>query len=144
MARQIISARQLQKLAKNDAPVFLAIVRANEPPTNERKGKRSQNREAKFAAAHGITEGQKRHINKQKRAQRKILYLLKESTVLDSVPEKHTGKTWKHSLRSTGTSFLKNCQRVYPHQGRYNMLLRLNQAVNLPIDHHIGWTCRAG
>ena len=32
MARHIISASQLQKLAKNDAPVFLAIVRATEPP----------------------------------------------------------------------------------------------------------------
>ena len=38
MARQIISARQLQKLVENDTPVFLAIVRSNEP-TNKRDNK---------------------------------------------------------------------------------------------------------
>ena len=41
--RQIISARQTQKLAKNDDPVFLAIVRStNEIP--QKRGKRSPNR----------------------------------------------------------------------------------------------------
>ena len=66
-ARQIVSARQIQKLAKNDSPAFLAIVRVNETP-NKRdiKGrKRSHDHEARFAAAHGITEGQKRQINKK-------------------------------------------------------------------------------
>ena len=40
-ARQIISARQLQKLAKNDLPVFLAIVRSNDSPNkrDENRGK---------------------------------------------------------------------------------------------------------
>ena len=34
--RQIISARQIQKLAKDDNPVFLAIVRqTNETPQKE-------------------------------------------------------------------------------------------------------------
>ena len=62
-----MSARQIQKLAKNDSPVFLAIVRANETPNKRdiKGGKRSHGREAKFAVAHGITEGHKRHINKQ-------------------------------------------------------------------------------
>ena len=66
-ARQIISARQLQKLAKNDSPVFLAIVRSNDSPKQTRwkeRGK-SQNRAAEFAAAHGITEGQKRKMNRE-------------------------------------------------------------------------------
>ena len=67
MARQIISARQLQELANNDVPVFLSIVRTNEPPNkrDNKRGKRSQGHEEKFAAAHGIIEGQKRHIDKQ-------------------------------------------------------------------------------
>ena len=61
--RQIISARQIQKLAKEDNPIFLAIVRTNELRNKQRK--RSQKREAKLAAAHGINEGQKRQIHKQ-------------------------------------------------------------------------------
>ena len=32
-ARQIISARQLQKLAKNDSPIFLAIIRSIVSPS---------------------------------------------------------------------------------------------------------------
>ena len=65
-ARQIISARQLQKLAENDSPVVLATVRSNDSPKKGDKngGKRSYNRVAKFAAAHGLTEGQKRLMNK--------------------------------------------------------------------------------
>ena len=40
-ARQIISARQLQKLAKDDSPVFLAIVRSNDSPTNDTEKRRT-------------------------------------------------------------------------------------------------------
>ena len=60
-ARQIISARQLQKLAKNDSSVFLAIVWSNDFPNkrDENRGKRSQNRVAKFSTTHGLTEGPK-------------------------------------------------------------------------------------
>ena len=80
-ARRIISARELQKLAKNDLPVFLAIVRANDCPNklSEKRGKRSDNREARFSATHGLTEGQKRLKNKNT-GPRKILYLLKKGT----------------------------------------------------------------
>ena len=64
--RQIISARQWQKLAKNGLRIFLAIVRPNDSPNkrDEKTGKRSHNREAKFSAAHGLAEGQKRLMNK--------------------------------------------------------------------------------
>ena len=92
MVRQIFTARQLQKLAKNDAPVFLAIVRANELPNkrDNKRGKRSQISEAKFAAAHGITEGQKRHINKQTGPKKDFVSVEeRERQVLNSVPEKH-------------------------------------------------------
>ena len=51
-ARRIISARQIQKLAKEDHPIFLAIVRANEDPQKQmsRKDKRIHRRAAKLAA----------------------------------------------------------------------------------------------
>ena len=87
-ARQIISARQIQKLAKEDHPIFLAIVRTNELSNKQRK--RSQNRAAKFAAAHGITEGQKRQINKQTGPKKDFTTVEeREQQVLDAVPQRH-------------------------------------------------------
>ena len=57
-SRRIISARQMSKLAKGDHPVFLAIVRAtNEEIKTNRPKKRSSARAARFAAAHGMSEG---------------------------------------------------------------------------------------
>ena len=49
-ARQIISARQMQKFAKNDSPIFLAIARSNDSPNkqDEKRGERSQNRAARL------------------------------------------------------------------------------------------------
>ena len=92
-ARQIISARELQKLAKNESPVFLVVVRVtNDSPNIQcaNRGKRSQNRVAKFAAAHGRTEGQKRQINKQTGRKKDIIFVKeRERQVLDSVPESH-------------------------------------------------------
>ena len=66
--RGIISARQIQKSAKDDHPVFLAIVRqTNETP--QKRGKKGNERSphlvANFAAAHGMTEGEKRKINRE-------------------------------------------------------------------------------
>ena len=62
--RQIISARQLQKLAKDDNPVFLAIVRKTNEVPRLRGNKKAATSVARFAAAHGKTEGEKRKINK--------------------------------------------------------------------------------
>ena len=66
-ARQIISARQIQKLAKEDHSIFLAIIRTNEDPQKQmtRKDKRIQRRAAKLAAAHGLTESQKGMMNRK-------------------------------------------------------------------------------
>ena len=66
-ARGIISARQIQKLAKEDYPIFLAIERVNEDPHERmtRKDKRIHCRAAKLAAAHGLIESQKRMMNKE-------------------------------------------------------------------------------
>ena len=46
--RRIISARQMQKLAKEDQPIFLAIIRTNGNPQEKmtRKDKRIQRRAA--------------------------------------------------------------------------------------------------
>ena len=61
-ARRIISARQIQQLAKENHPIFLAIVRANENPQEcmTQKDKRIHRRAAKLAAAHGLRESQKK------------------------------------------------------------------------------------
>ena len=84
--------RQIQKLAKNDSPVFLAIIPTNESPNKreDKRGKRSLNREAKFAAAHGITEGQKRQISKQTGPKKDIISVKeREQKALDSIPIKY-------------------------------------------------------
>ena len=87
-ARRIIYARQMQKLAKGDNPVFLAIVRTNETPAKRKN--RSRCREAKFAAAHGITEGQKRQINKRTGPKKDFATVEeRERQVLESVPDQH-------------------------------------------------------
>ena len=64
--RQIITARQIQKLAKQGQLVFLAIVRSTED-VPQRRGRRGGNKQSpKYAAAaHGMTEGQKRKIKQR-------------------------------------------------------------------------------
>ena len=53
-SRQIITARQMSKIAKGDHPVFLAILReTNEAPIKKRGNKRSSSHAARFAAVHG-------------------------------------------------------------------------------------------
>ena len=87
--RKIISARQIQKSAKNDTPIFLAIVRAmNDHPqgTKIRGNKSSSNRAAKFAVAHGMTEGQKRKINREVGPKKNFISVAdQERQVLESV-----------------------------------------------------------
>ena len=58
----------MQKLAKDDNFVFLSIVRQMDetPQKRGKKGnKRSPNCVASFTAAHGMTEGEKRKINRE-------------------------------------------------------------------------------
>ena len=64
-SRQIITARQMQKSAKGDNPVYLAIVRkTNDAPKVKKGNKRSSAHAAQFVAAHGMIEANKRSINK--------------------------------------------------------------------------------
>ena len=90
-SRQIISARQIQKLAKGDTPVYLAIVRKmNGIPPMKKKNKRSSARAAQFATAHGMSEGTKRSINKRVGPKKDIITVAeREQEVLTSVPTCH-------------------------------------------------------
>ena len=73
-SRQLISARQLQKLAKADSPVYLAIVRkTDEVVRTHQRTKRTPSCVAQFAAAHGRTEINKRSMNKQKGPKQDII-----------------------------------------------------------------------
>ena len=96
-SRQLISARQLQKRAKADSPVYLAIVRkTDEVVRTHQRPKRTSSRVAQFAAAHRRTEINKRSINKQKGPKKDIISVAqREQQVLDSVPVHHRGKTGK-------------------------------------------------
>ena len=90
-SRQIISARQIQKLAKGDHPVYLAIVRkTNEIPPMKKKNKRFSARAAQFAAVYGMSEGTKRSINKRVGPKKDIITVAeREQEVLASVPVCH-------------------------------------------------------
>ena len=91
-ARRIISARQIQQLAKKNHPIFLAIVRANEDPQERmtRKNKRIHRRAARLAAAHGLKEGQKRIMNKETGPVKNIISVQeRERQVLEGVPVGH-------------------------------------------------------
>ena len=68
---------QMQKLIKNDKPVFLAVIRtSNDFVPRSKKKKGGNQRSPSYAAvysAHGMTENQKRNINKDSGPKR-ILY----------------------------------------------------------------------
>ena len=66
-SRQLISARQLQKLAKADSPFYLAIVRKTDEVVRTRqRTKRTPSRVTQFPAPHGRTKIIKWLISKQK------------------------------------------------------------------------------
>ena len=72
--RQMITARQIQKLAKQGQPVYLAIVRpTHDVPLTRRKRGGNKNSPVHAAAAHGMTEGQKREISKETAQRRSLL-----------------------------------------------------------------------
>ena len=66
-ARKIISARKLQKLAKNDSPGFIDILKVTNDSPSEmciNRGIIPQNNAVGFTATHNKMKGQKRQINK--------------------------------------------------------------------------------
>ena len=139
----MITARQLQKLAKQGQPFFLAIIRPADgvPRTRRKKGGNSKS-PIYAVAAHGMTEGQKRKISR-KQAQRRIgLLWLKENNKFSTVSLKATGRIWKPSSISFVIYFQKSYPKVYPQIERYNIRLGLNQVANLPIGHLTDWVLR--
>ena len=89
--RQIMSARQMQKLIKNDEPVFLVVVRtSNDFVPRGKKNKGGNKRSPSYAAvnsAHGMTKGQRRKINKETGPRKDIITVEeREREVLNSVP----------------------------------------------------------
>ena len=86
-SRQLITARQMSQLAKGDHSIFLAIVRpTNESPQVKKTNKRSSARAARFAAAHGMSEGQRCVMNKSQGPKKDIISVAeREQQVLDSV-----------------------------------------------------------
>ena len=93
-SRRLITATQMSKLAKGNNPIFLAIIReTNEAPRMKKSNKRSSAHAACFAAAHGMSEGTKRSINKKEGPRKDIISVAKrEQQVLDSVPVCHWEK----------------------------------------------------
>ena len=87
--RQIITARQLQKLAKQGQPVFLVIIRPeNDVPQTRRKKGGNEKSPVYAAAAHGLTECRKRRINKEKGPKKDMISVAeREQQVLNNVPE---------------------------------------------------------
>ena len=138
--RQIITARQIQKLAKQGQPVFLAIIRSTENVL-QRRGRRGGNKQSpKYAAvAHGMTEGQKRKISKETGPKKIGLQWKSENNKFSTVFLKVIGKNWKQSFESFETFSQKNCPKNYQLNVRFNMRLKLNRAVSHPIGHHTDW-----
>ena len=92
--RQIITARQIQKLAKQGHPVFLAVVRpAYEVPQIRRKRGGSKKSPIYVATAHGMTEGKKRKISKETGPKKEFITIAeREQQVLNSVPKGYRKK----------------------------------------------------
>ena len=91
-AKKIISVCQIQKLAKENNLVFLAIIRTNQNSLEQmtRRDKRIHRHVARLAAAHSLTESQKRMMNKETGPNKNIISVAKrECQVLDGVPESH-------------------------------------------------------
>ena len=98
-ARRIISARQIQKLAKEDNHIFLDIIRStyDAPQIRGKKGnKKFPHRAARFAA-HGLMEGQKRLMNRKTGPKKDIITVKeREQQVLDNAPQVFRKDLVKH------------------------------------------------
>ena len=86
---QLITAHQLQKLAKQGQPVFLAVIRpANDVPRTRRKKGGNKKSPVYVATAHGMTEGQKRKMSTETGPKKEFKSVAeRKQQVLNSVPE---------------------------------------------------------
>ena len=90
-SRQLITARQIRKLAKGDNPIYLAIVRhSNNAPGAKLQSRQTPGRVARFAAAHGMSEGTKHAVNKQTASKKDFMSVAeREREVISQVPVVH-------------------------------------------------------
>ena len=87
-----MSARQMQKLINNDEPVFLDVVRTSDNFVPRGKRNKLSPGYATVQTAHGMTEGQRRKINKESGPKKNLISVKeREQEVLDSVPKIHRG-----------------------------------------------------
>ena len=88
--RRIMSAHQMQKLIKNDEPVFLAVVRTSDNFVPRSKRNKLSPGYAAVQTAHGMTEGQRRKINKESGPKKNLITVKeREQEVLAGVPKIH-------------------------------------------------------
>ena len=125
--RQIMSACQIQKLMKNDEPVFLAVVRTSNDffPLGEKAKKRNKQSPGYAAVknAHGMTGGQRRRINNKTGPNKNIITVKeREQEVLDSVPT-----IYKKSLEK----MIQEYRDVFPEK------LPKGAPPNRDVQHHI-------
>ena len=108
----------MQKLAKGDNPVYLAIVRkTDDAPKVKKNNKRSSARAAQFAAAHGIIESIKWSINKRVGPKKDIISVAeRERELVASVLVQHRGKL-EQIIQEYRDVTLSNCRRAYHLQG---------------------------
>ena len=113
--RRLITAPQISKLAKGDNPVFLAIVRpTDEAPQAKKANKRSSSLAARFAAAHGMSEGQRQIINESQGPQKDLVSVAeREQQVLDSVPKCHRERL-SHIIQQYRDIFPKQLPKGIP------------------------------
>ena len=89
-AKGIMSARQMQKLIKNDEPVFLAAVRTSDNFVPRGKWNKLSPGSAVVQTAHGMTKSQRRKINKESRPKKNLKSVKeREQEVLDGVSKIH-------------------------------------------------------
>ena len=105
----------------------------------QKRGKRSPNLVAEFTAAHSMTEGQKRKINRETGPKKNIISVAEwEQQVLDSVPINYR-KYLESLIKEYQDIFPETLPKVYLPYGEYSVKLKLNLAVNPPTDNHICW-----
>ena len=131
---------------KNDESVFLAVVRVSNdfvPLGREIRGKKKWDKNPpSYVAvnfAYGMTEGQKRKINKESGPKKDIITVKgREREVLDNVPEIHR-KPLQKLIQEYQDMFPEKLPKEHPPIGRRNIVLKSSRVVNSHIDLLIDW-----
>ena len=133
-SRQLITARQIQKLAKGDNPVYLAIVRhSNNAPHTKLRSRHTPGRVVRFAAAHGMSESTKRAVNKQTGPKKDFVSVAeREREVISQVPVVHRERL-ENNNPGVQRHIPGTAPKGHPHPGGWwNTLSTWSQGVSLP------------